>query len=383
MIVYRPFHNSDPPRIAALWRDCNLGRGAASNLRCDAFETLNYAQPYFESEGLILALDDDKVVGMVHAGFGRNESETGLMLESGVVCVVLVHPKYRKQGIGSELMEKAEDFLYERGASNIFAGSAEPLDPFYFGLYGGSQPSGFLESDADAAPFFQSLGYQPIERHAILQRDISAQKDPTNMRLVAIRRKMQLAIDHSRDEMTWWWITRFGRLDSVRFQLVPKDGGGPVAELTVLGLDLYMEKWQERAIGITDLYVEEDQRRQGYGQALIVEVCRRMRDEMVTRVEVHASESNPGAIAVFESADFERVDTGIVYIKSMEEEVDPDQETVEVSPALGLKIQEFVSPTANLGELSDETTIHYDEPTQEKEDETTIHYEEPTQEKDD
>jgi hypothetical protein len=69
VIEFRPFHNSDPPHLSKLWRDCLLGRGAASGLRCDAFETLNFAQPYFEPQGLILATDEGKVVGMVHAGF--------------------------------------------------------------------------------------------------------------------------------------------------------------------------------------------------------------------------------------------------------------------------------------------------------------------------
>ena len=364
MIQYRHFHNTDPPHITKLWRDGLLGRGAAGGLRCDAFETLNYAQPYFDPKGLILATDDDKVVGLAHAGFGTNDTETGLMLESGVICTVLVHPQYRRQGIGSELVHRAEDYMKDRGANNIFAGPAEPLDPFYFGLYGGSQPSGFLLSDPDADKFFRSIGYEQFERHAIFQRDISQQSDPVNMRLVGIRRKMQLAIAHPRDEMSWWWITRFGRLDSVRFQLVPKDRGDAVAEVTVLGLDLYLEKWQERAIGLTDLKVEEDQRRRGYGQALLLEVCRRMREEMVTRVEAHASETNEGAIAVLQSAGFERVDTGIVYLKVDQEAsaLDSDVETVEIEEGVGAKVQEFVSPRDNRSGLSDDTVIHIDEP---------------------
>jgi ribosomal protein S18 acetylase RimI-like enzyme len=312
---------------------------------------------------LILATDEGKVVGMVHAGFGTNDTENGLLLESGVICMVMVHPDYRRLGIGTALVNRAEEYLKTRGATNIFAGPAEPLDPFYFGVYGGSQPSGFLASDADADKFFKALGYDPFERHAVFQRDISQQSDPTNMRLVAIRRKMQLAIAHQRDGMSWWWITRFGRLDSVRFQLVPKDRGEAVAEVTVLGLDLYLEKWQERAIGLTDLRVEHDQRRQGYGQALLIEVCRRMRDEMVTRVEAHASETNAGALAVLKSAGFERLDTGIVYLKLNSEasNIDPDMETVEMDETTGLKIQEFVSPAKDRSGLTDETTIHFEE----------------------
>jgi hypothetical protein len=88
-----------------------------------------------------------------------------------------------------------------------------------------------------------------------------------------------------------------------------------------------------------------------------------MRDEMVTRVEAHASETNAGALAVLQSAGFERVDTGIVYLKVNEElnGVDPDIETVEMDEGTSLKVQEFVSPKADRSGLSDETTIHYPE----------------------
>lgn len=313
MIEYRTFQNSDPPQVAALWENCELGRGAAGNLRTDAFEYLNFAQPYFDRNGVILACDEENVVGMVHAGFGANEDHTDLTQQTGVICIVLVHPDYRKQGIGRELVRRAETYLREHGATTIYAGQAEPLDSFYFGMYGGSQPSGFLLSDPAADPFFRAIGYAPFERHAVFQRDLCNKSDPVNMRLQGVRRKTQLAIAYQRNPLAWWWITRLGRLDTVRFHLVGRGDNVPVAEVTVLGLDLYLDRWQERAIGLTNLEVADSERQQGYGQALLVEVCRRMREEMVTRVEAHASETNAAAMATLKSAGFERIDTGIVY----------------------------------------------------------------------
>ncbi|WP_166828588.1 GNAT family N-acetyltransferase [Thalassoroseus pseudoceratinae] len=313
MIEYRTFQNGDPPQVAELWENSGLGRGAAGNLRTDAFEYLNFAQPYFDRAGLILACEEENVVGMVHAGFGVNEDQTNLDQQTGVICMVLVHPDFRRQGIGRELVRKAEAYLRDRGAATIFAGQAEPLDSFYFGMYGGSQPSGFLLSDSAADPFFRSVGYAPFERHAIFQRDLCNKTDPVNMRLAGVRRKTQLAIAYQRQPLDWWWITRLGRLDTVRFHLVGRGDNVPVAEVTVLGLDLYLDRWQERAIGLTNLEVADSERQQGYGQALLVEVCRRMREEMVTRVEAHASETNSAAMATLKSAGFEQVDTGVVY----------------------------------------------------------------------
>ena len=318
MIEYRRFHNSDPPRLVALWHAGRLGRGAAAGFSSDAFELLNFAQRYFDRNGLILAIDSDsgEAVGMVHAGFGPNEDQSAIDTGVGVICAVVVRPEYRLRGIGRELVARAEAYLRSKGAESILAGPAAPYDPFYVGLYGGSQPSGFLASDPDAAPFFAALGYDPVEQFVVMQRDLQTGRDPVNFKVVTVRRKSELAIASGPVEPTWWWRTRYGRLDTLRFLLVPKTGGEAMAGVTILGLDLYLPKWQERVIGLTDLVVVEDERRKGYGQALLLELGKRLREELVNKLEAHVAESNQRAIGAFEAAGFMPVDTGVVYRKS-------------------------------------------------------------------
>lgn len=338
MIQYRPFQNTDPPKLVSLWHACRLGRGAAEGFSSDAFETVLFAQPYFDPRGLIVACEGDEVVGFTHAGFGPSEDETGLSPATGVICAVLVHPDYRRQGIGRELVSRAERYLIETPADEIAtlnppsiasATAAEPTSgqetrtilagpagrdtPFYVGLYGGSRPDGFLESDENAGPFLRTLGYEPRERYFVFQKQLQEQADPMHFRLASIRRKMQLAILDQPEHPSWWWLTRFGRLDSIHCLLVPKNGHQAIAEVTAHGLDLYVRKWESRAVGLTDLHVVASERRQGYAQALLIEVSRRLRQELVGVLEAHAHESDEAAIGVLESAGFERVDTGVVY----------------------------------------------------------------------
>lgn len=313
MVEYRSFTNSDPPRLVALWEECGLGRGAASGISPDVFEMVNFSQPYFDPHGLTVAWEEDRVVGFAHAGFGSDASESQLDPKLGVIAAVLVAPPARRRGIGRELVARSERYLQEQGATSITAGPAPPRDSFYVGIYGGSRPAGFLESDPDADPFFRAIGFEPVERHQIFQRIIGQQPEPVSVRLLHIRRKMELAITDAPNPMSWWWATRYGRLDTVRFLLVPKGEETAVAALTVVGLDFYLNSWKERAVGLTDLFVAESERRKGYGQALVLEVCRRLKEELVTRVEAHTDAADEATVGLLRSTAFDEIDAGIVY----------------------------------------------------------------------
>jgi ribosomal protein S18 acetylase RimI-like enzyme len=315
VIEYRAFRNADPARIVALWNSCPLGRGAATGVSVDAFETLNFAQPYFDRAGLILALDGHEIIGFVHAGFGANADGSALAYETGVICAILVHPSYRRRGIGRELAKRAEEYLRGKGAQTFYAGPAEPRDPFFFGLYGGTCPAGFFESDPDAAPFLAGLGYEPVERYATMECDLSKQRSPMSFRFVNVRRKIELSITSEPPNASWYWGTRFGRLDTVEFTLRPKESPNDLAEVTVIGLDLYMTSWQQRAVGLTNLRTQETELRKGYAQALVMEASRRLKDELVTLAQANPRESNTAVIKLLESCGFCRIDTGIVYRK--------------------------------------------------------------------
>ncbi len=298
-----------------LWHDCHLGRGAAQGFSPDLLEQANFCQPYFDPQGLILAFDGNQPVGMVHAGFGFNDSPAHIAWDIGVITIVLVRNDRRREGIGRELVHRAEQYLQSRGAHQLLAGQARDTDPFYFGMYGGARPSGFLESDPHVAPFFGALGYQPAERHGIFQRDLQRGSDPMHFKLLAIRRATELTIADQPQAPSWWWYTHLGRTESLRFNLSLKKGGPIIASLSVVGLDAYLPTWQARAIGMVDVKVRSEERGKGYGRALLIEVCRHMRQELVTLAEIHAPESNDFAVKAIRSAGFERIDTGVVYRK--------------------------------------------------------------------
>ncbi len=314
VIEYRHYRNSDPPRILTLWNQSGFARGGATGISHDLLDQLLFSQPYFDRRGLILACEDDRLVGMVHAGFGCNEHRTDLNPLDGVICQLLVHPERHRQGIGRELMDRAKRYLVEQGSTTIHAGPGPGRDPFYCGLYGGSESAGFLATDEDAAEFLASCGFEAADRFVVYQRPLELEAgEAVDFRSVQWKRQVRIEISAQNNDGDWWWNNRFGRLDYVRFRLLQKENDEVLASLTLIGLDQFIPKWNSRAIGLADIHVAENRRRQGLGRLLITETLRRLKQETISLVESHATESDVALMGLLTSCGFQRIDAGTQY----------------------------------------------------------------------
>src|SRR5262249_26590004 len=158
-----------------------------------------------------------------------------------------------------------------------------------------------------------ALGFLRAERYLLLQRDISEKDDPFDPRMLAVKRTMKFGDIDRPSDADWWWMTRQGRFGSLTLVLVPNAGGPPPAEVTFWEMELHAATRGERTAGITDLKVAAADRRKGYARSLITEVIRRLREELVTRVEVTIREDNVPALSLFRALNFAPFDAGVVY----------------------------------------------------------------------
>lgn len=318
MLTFRPFHNSDPPRLVHVWRTSQLGRGAAQELSCDWFDELVLAAPYFDRNGLIVAEDGPgNVVGFVHAGFGSNAAGSGLDRSAGVIAAVVVHPDVRRRGIGRELVKRAEQYLSSSGSTICQAGERAPRDPFYLGLYGGSESLGVLESDLAAAHFFASLGYGPTEVIHLFSRNLSAGRDPFDPRLLLLRRKVAVVMADQLSTASWWWLTRQGRVDAFVCALEPKSGGPILGSMTVWGMELMSRDRKIRTVGIRDIEIRSSERRKGLAKMLLIDSMKLLRDQRVECVEVAISDADTPMKQLLVSLGFVAVDRGLVLQKPL------------------------------------------------------------------
>jgi ribosomal protein S18 acetylase RimI-like enzyme len=315
VVGYRTFRNDDPPRLTLIWNETFTGRGEVHLRHSSPLDNYVFAKPYFDPAGLIVAEENGAPAGFVHAGFGANTGGSGLTQWAGIICLIGVRPTFRRRGIGSELLSRAEAYLREGGARSLFAGPRAPLNPFYFGLYGGSEMPGFLESDAEAAPFLEHRGYGVHDTTLVLQRPLHQPINVVDARFAALRRRYEIRIVPRSGIDSWWQECVLGPVELVEFRLFDKTLNQVAAQTLVWEMDLFSWRWNQPAVGILDIRVREDSRRQGLGKFLLAQMLRYLQEQFFGVLEVQAAPDNALAINLFQSVGFERVDIGHVYKK--------------------------------------------------------------------
>ena len=313
MVHYRTFRNGDPPRLVELWNQVFQGRGAAELPGTTLLEFHVFAKPYFDPEGLILASDNNVVVGFAHAGFGPDATERKLDFQSGVILVLGVLPAYRRQGIGAQLLRRAEEYLRSRGAREIQFGPAPGRNPFYLGLYGGSESAGILASDPAADPFLTTLGYHPEETYQVWQRRLDVPFAVNDGRFPAHRRKYEIRIVPRTGPTSWWRECVYGPLEMVEFRLEEKLTGKAAAVAAAWDMETYTQRWREAAVGLAQVEVHPELRRQGLAKFLMDQLIHHLQDQCFLRTEVVTTPENDSANKLLMGLGFEQVDVGHTY----------------------------------------------------------------------
>jgi ribosomal protein S18 acetylase RimI-like enzyme len=315
VIHYRTFRNGDPPGLLQVWNQAFTGRSAVQLRSSTPLEHFLFAKPYFDPNGLVVALDQGIPVGFAQAGFGPNEARNGLDTTVGVLCMIAVVPTHRRRGIGSELLRRSEGYLQGRGARALYAGPSEPLNPFYFGLYGGCRSPGFLASDAAAEPFYLRHGYRVLDSCLVFQRVLTSPMKVADPRFMALRRRFEIYLAPQTGTVSWWQECVQGPLELLEFRLKERATAQTVARATVREMDCFGHQRNEAAVGIVDVDVLPELRRQGLGKFLLTHLLLNLQDQYFTLTEAQMGEKNEPAICLYRGLGFEQVDTGRVYRK--------------------------------------------------------------------
>jgi ribosomal protein S18 acetylase RimI-like enzyme len=314
VVLFRTFRNADPPALVELWNKVFTGRGAVYLRNSSPLERLIFSKPFFDPAGLFLAFDQQACVGFAHAGMALPGDASSTL---GAVCMIGVHPDFRRRGIGAELLRRAEEYLRARGATTLYGGGRRPANPFYLGLYGGCDSPGWLKSDPLAEPFLLRHGYRVQENILVFQKEFEPDQEYkcADPRFGPLRQYLRVCVGAPHHLADYYQECTLGSVDPLAFTLVDERTGKTVARTLVWEMENYKYRWGRSAVGIVEFDVDPDYRRKGVGKFLLNCVLRQMQEQFVDLAEIQLSETDQFSIPFLQKMGFEVVDHGQVFVK--------------------------------------------------------------------
>ncbi|MDA1055518.1 MAG: GNAT family N-acetyltransferase [Planctomycetota bacterium] len=315
MIHFRPFLNSDPPAIAEIWRSQPPSNALIQPMTPAVLDDMVFSKPFFDRHGLILAVDDDRPVGFVHAGFGPNAELTAIDHARGTTALLLVSPHRDRETIARELLSRSEQYLRERGATTLFGGATKKLAPFYFGLYGGSQLSGVVASDAASTELFRDAGYAESTHARIFRRDLTSFRPTMDRELMQVRRQCQLVKQTDSLPENWWEACAFAAIERLAFVLLPKANGPPVAQAKLWDVEPLASSWGVHAVGLVSMAVCASANECAVATHFVGEIFRQLQGFGISLAEFQLQTDDTLAIEVCRQLSFDEVGQGLLFQK--------------------------------------------------------------------
>jgi GNAT superfamily N-acetyltransferase len=315
---FRPFRNSDPPALTRLWNLAVPRIATAHPLRVHELDAHAWGKPTFEADGLIVAERGGRIVGFVHAGLGPDLPASSarpleVSREIGTTAMLIVEPGLDGEDPAQGLLASAEDYLRARGAKVLYAGGLFPLNPFYWGIYGGSEGSGIL-SGHQAFHRAVARSYAPAGTIVLLEADLGA-PEPRDPRTPLIRRQTQVEFLEDALPPNWWQNLAIGDFPLTDVRLLAKSDGSVVARASTWEMRWFGREEGRARAGLLDVRVPPEHRRKGYARFLVGEILRRARSNLVHGVEVQTSAENQPALALYNSLGFVPVEQATLYRK--------------------------------------------------------------------
>jgi GNAT superfamily N-acetyltransferase len=209
--------------------------------------------------------------------------------------------------------------LRQRGATVLYGGGADPFASFYLGLYGGSESGGVPDSDPSAQELFRAAAYVEAARWIVLRRELATLRPIIDRTQIQIRRRAVVDARMDPSYASWWQAATLGAFDRTAYEFRWRDRqfdpGQPEASLTCWEMDPLSAHLGVRAVGLVDLFVQPQSRRQGLATFLLGEALRQLHQQGVAMAEARANRQDFAAIDLFRKLGFVEVDQAVLFAK--------------------------------------------------------------------
>jgi ribosomal protein S18 acetylase RimI-like enzyme len=314
--TFRTARNDDLPALADLWNRGTPGSGVARPLKPREFGDAVCSHAFFDLRGLIVAVEGGRPVGFAHIGSGPVEPGGPSHRPDpalGSVAMVVIDPEADEQALGPALVGRASRALRERGAEVLYAGGQWPVNPFYWGIYGGSEFSGILKGHEAFRRAVIGEGFREVARSVLLELDLAGVADPPfDPRSLLLRRRFRVSVEPDASFARWWEAMALGLTFATAFRLEDAQGRVIARAMTwdMAGFERIDGRLRAGLIGVD---VDLEHRRQGLGRYLIREVIRHHHSRGIHVLGVQTRAENQPALALYRGLGFRQVDEAMLY----------------------------------------------------------------------
>ena len=317
MISYRPFLNGDIPSIVAIWKNHGPDPALAKEISADLFDRLVLSKLYFDRQGLIMALEEKKIVGFVHAGFGPNADESQIDTARGVVSLLLIHANHTDPHIADGLLAQAERYLSARGATTIAAIGLGDLCPFYLGLYGSCDLPGVFESDKNRTDFFERHDYRPNDQILCYKKEVAGFRPTPSRSTMRLRRSLHIEFASDPTARSWWDACTQGCLPQLSATVRSIGAQEMFAKALFWDMQTLTGPGSERSMGLSRLEMSDPAAPPGTGEYLLQECFHYLQQQGIERVLGQCGKEDLSRAMLLKSAGMEYYDTGTLWSKNV------------------------------------------------------------------
>jgi ribosomal protein S18 acetylase RimI-like enzyme len=230
----------------------------------------------------------------------------------GTVALLIVEPDGDESELIHGLMVAAEGYLSVRGAKVLYAGSLYPLNPFYWGLLGGSEGVGILTGQESWNKVLLERGYEAVNSTLVFEGDLT-KVETRDSRTALIRR--QTTVEFLDDAMPadWWQAVYLGDFNLTRIRLVSKQSREELGRAATWEMNWFGRESGKMRVGLMDVEVAAAHRRKGYARYMIGEISRRAREDCFSVMEVQTAATNTAAVTLYRTTGFQAVDQATLY----------------------------------------------------------------------
>jgi mycothiol synthase len=165
----RPFGPADLAPVVALWNRC-LSKDPITEER---FWQLFLLDCNFDPAGALVAEVEGQLVGFLHAIVRKFPmGSLGLEPAKGWITVFFVDPPFRRNGIGSALMEAGLEFLRARGRTEVWCNGYAPYYVF----------PGIDEDYSEALAFIEAKGFGKLSSPVAMGMRLEGVRMPDKVR---------------------------------------------------------------------------------------------------------------------------------------------------------------------------------------------------------